>query len=623
MKRYLFPAAAAALVAVLASPQDAAAQNNWSQFAVDNEWSNNSNWDVGFAPDPAFDTEAVIGSTTLGAATTATVNVNGALTTPTVQIGQGGGTSGTVTIGAGQSLTAVADLSEGDFFIGGSEGGLGVLNVAGTLAVAREIETPTDADFNSTLSLSGSASVTAAYGFLDRQFRIAGPSVSFSTTGSSPGGDGLILGGGGVHTWEFGAGGVSTLNVSSNLDLGGTLAIETPGFTPSAGDTYVLADSGSVDANDATPSGFDNIDTSGVPGLMPGTIFTVGSVAGGVNGVQTVLSVSQAPVLTVNRQTGEAKLKNFSGSGATLNFDVYTVRSDNGSLAPGSLGGLGGDWVIANPTANGLAEISPTSDLALAASQEMSLGAIFAPAAPAEFGDSQEDLSFDIGTPSGELINVPVVYEGMPNDTLVLNVDPSTGEAQMLNPSGFEVAIDAYVISSDSGSLEDLTWSSLDDTGADGGNWFEANVSDSQLAELLTVGGATMDANQGVTVDIGTPYDTAGEQDLVFQFALVGEEFLRTGKVVYGSQVSAVGLAGDYNEDGVVDAADYTVWRDAGANDVLPNDTTPGTVGPGDYTVWKSNYGATASSLATAVPEPASAVLSLGLLTIVALRRRG
>ena len=341
-----------------------------------------------------------------------------------------------------------------------------------------------------------------------------------------------------------GAGGVSTLNVSGNLDLGGTLAIETPGFTPSAGDTYVLADSASVDANDATPTGFDNLDTSGVPGLMPGTIFTVNSFAGGVNGVQTVLSVLQAPTLTVNRQTGEAKLKNFSGAGATLDFDVYTVRSDNGSLDAGSLSALGGDWVVANPTDNGLAELNPTADMSLAANQEISLGSIFAPTAPAEFGDNREDLSFDIGTPNGDLINVPVVYEGMPNDTLVLNVDPSTGEAQMLNPSGFEVAIDAYVVTSDSGSLDTSTWSSLDDQNADGGDWFEANVDDSQLAELLTVGTATMDANQANVVGIGSPFDTAGEQDLVFQFALEGETFLRTGKVVYGSLVSAVALAG-------------------------------------------------------------------------------
>ena len=37
-------------------------------------------------------------------------------------------------------------------------------------------------------------------------------------------------------------------------------------------------------------------------------------------------------------------------------------------------------------------------------------------------------------------------------------------------------------------------------------------------------------------------------------------------------------VAGDYNDNGVVDAADYVVWRNAGAAATLPNDPTPGTV---------------------------------------------
>jgi rhamnogalacturonan endolyase len=53
------------------------------------------------------------------------------------------------------------------------------------------------------------------------------------------------------------------------------------------------------------------------------------------------------------------------------------------------------------------------------------------------------------------------------------------------------------------------------------------------------------------------------------------------------------GLHGDYNGDHVVDAADYTVWRNnLGNSVVLPNDTTPGNVTEDDYIVWKANYGA-------------------------------
>jgi hypothetical protein len=53
-------------------------------------------------------------------------------------------------------------------------------------------------------------------------------------------------------------------------------------------------------------------------------------------------------------------------------------------------------------------------------------------------------------------------------------------------------------------------------------------------------------------------------------------------------------LPGDYNDDGVVDAADFTVWRDnLNTNTTLPNDVTPGMVTSEDYAVWKAHFGQT------------------------------
>ena len=44
---------------------------------------------------------------------------------------------------------------------------------------------------------------------------------------------------------------------------------------------------------------------------------------------------------------------------------------------------------------------------------------------------------------------------------------------------------------------------------------------------------------------------------------------------------------GDYNSNGIVDAADYVVWRDNIGNGFsLPNDDSPG-VGHDDYTRWR------------------------------------
>jgi hypothetical protein len=89
-------------------------------------------------------------------------------------------------------------------------------------------------------------------------------------------------------------------------------------------------------------------------------------------------------------------------------------------------------------------------------------------------------------------------------------------------------------------------------------------------------------------------------------------------------------LPGDYNSDGIVDAADYTVWRDnLGSTTSLPNDDTPG-VGPDDYTRWKTNFGQEAivgsgavTSSPSATPEPSCAILLAAALPAAwAVRRR-
>jgi hypothetical protein len=75
------------------------------------------------------------------------------------------------------------------------------------------------------------------------------------------------------------------------------------------------------------------------------------------------------------------------------------------------------------------------------------------------------------------------------------------------------------------------------------------------------------------------------------------------------------GLAGDYNGDGAVDAADYVVWRKA-----LGSTTQLGADGDGsgyvsihDYNVWRQNFGnqqGINSAGAATVPEPHSLVIS-------------
>jgi DNA-binding beta-propeller fold protein YncE len=89
---------------------------------------------------------------------------------------------------------------------------------------------------------------------------------------------------------------------------------------------------------------------------------------------------------------------------------------------------------------------------------------------------------------------------------------------------------------------------------------------------------------------------------------------------------------GDYNYDGTVDAADYTIYRDnlGSTTDLRADGTGPGGVPDGivdqlDYDFWVANFGNTSGSgsLSDAtVPEPATALLIIMASVAVCLRRR-
>jgi choice-of-anchor C domain-containing protein len=94
--------------------------------------------------------------------------------------------------------------------------------------------------------------------------------------------------------------------------------------------------------------------------------------------------------------------------------------------------------------------------------------------------------------------------------------------------------------------------------------------------------------------------------------------------------VSVVDVAqelGDYNHNGVVDAADYTVWRDTlgSTTNLAADGNSNGMIDAGDYGVWKSNFGnhaGTGASVKTSVPEPTTLMMLLtGILTMCSRRR--
>jgi autotransporter-associated beta strand protein len=88
-------------------------------------------------------------------------------------------------------------------------------------------------------------------------------------------------------------------------------------------------------------------------------------------------------------------------------------------------------------------------------------------------------------------------------------------------------------------------------------------------------------------------------------------------------QVGALGIAGDYNDDGIVNAGDYVLWR-----------KTDGS--PFGYGLWQANFGralgagagssvSASGTFTPAIPEPASTLLFImgwGTIVVPGFRRR-
>jgi hypothetical protein len=96
-----------------------------------------------------------------------------------------------------------------------------------------------------------------------------------------------------------------------------------------------------------------------------------------------------------------------------------------------------------------------------------------------------------------------------------------------------------------------------------------------------------------------------------------------------GLGIALVSLPGDYNHNGIVDAADYTIWRDTYGQNVTKgtgaDGNSDGMIDQLDYGVWTMNFGRSGSvpGGGAAVPEPAAWLLmAIGAVALLAGRRK-
>jgi hypothetical protein len=522
------------------------------------------------------------------------------------------GQSGTLTVGNGGNLAvtfSAGNVTNAALSVGQAGTGHLIVQPGGTLA-ARTLTVAGEAGSSVVLggTSGGTATVTTEFGAtFGRALRVIGPNVNFSTQTLvfQPANNFVAQITGSTH---------SPLKSTNLATLSGALRVEFgPGVTPALGNSWNLIDAPSF------AGAFSTIDTSAAPALPFGQVYRFETVADplSVHGLYGRLSVEQLLVLNVNRNTGAVSIN--SGP-APVSIDGYAINSSLGGLVPGNWNSLQdqgvSDWRESPPggAVTQLSELKPTGSTAIAQGAPRALGNIFQYPAAQEFGTELEDIAFEYYTTDGRVVQGLVNYAGDKRfNNLVLVVDPTSGDTRLENQSNLSVDIDGYKISSASGSLlpANGNWNSLDDQNAAGGDWRESNPTVNQLVELKPSGNAHISG--GMNFNMGSLFKTTaagGMQDLVFEYLLPNGLEFSDGVVVYRSLGPA--LAGDYNGNGVVDAADYVVWR----NEI-------GT--PAAYNTWRANFGRTAAggSLAagTSVPEPASIALVIAAAFPLVMRR--
>lgn len=171
------------------------------------------------------------------------------------------------------------------------------------------------------------------------------------------------------------------------------------------------------------------------------------------------------------------------------------------------------------------------------------------------------------------------------------------------------------------------------------GGLVQLNIGDEGTADKFTVDSTLNLVDAGLEVislataslEAGDSFDLFDANNVNGQFNSVTLPTLDTGlswntSDLHANGTIAVVIEGDFNADGMVDAADFTIWRDNSGLSVVPfssgDSNGDGLVDAVDYAAWSSNYGNSSSqSSAAAVPEPTTLVMLLSLVGIASSRR--
>jgi len=231
-------------------------------------------------------------------------------------------------------------------------------------------------------------------------------------------------------------------------------------------------------------------------------------------------------------------------------------------------------------------------------------------------------------------------------DTLEAQVFPLTGEIRFHNPNGAAVPFVYYSITSTTnhvGALNPTTppWHSITDFYDLSGNgfidatheWTKLSSTSTELTEGVFSPPGTGGSLIGLrSITLGSIWNPGVVPYTDLAFSILQD----SGPVTVTVQTA---VAGDYDHNGVVNQADYTVWRqNFGSTTLLDADgNLNGVVDAADYPIWRKNLGkfwpGAGSSVAggqslglfnSAVPEPTTSALTwlAGSAFLLRARRR-
>lgn len=339
-------------------------------------------------------------------------------------------------------------------------------------------------------------------------------------------------------------------------------------------------------------------------------LFTIGTRGATLDASGTgALTFSNTGALTID--TAEARLGKINGFAFSFSAGISAASTsvaygiaDTSDIVPGMQ--IANQYLTESPTDNDtvITVTGVPSPNRVAFSDPINLFAGSSTPSNITFIDVERTFTLT-GSNTGNNTLRPIIADSATNVVNVAKTGSGKWILDAVNTYTGDTSVEAGVLS--------ITKSYLSDTA-------DVMISSGAIFDLSFVGSDTIGALflGGASQPLGTYGSLASSATYKSSY------FTGTG-ILNVTELVLTAIPGDYNNDGIVNAADYTVYRDnvgqpAGT---LVNDPAGGTVGAAQYTQWSSNYGRTAppASLSVSVPEP-TALLMASIAAVGFLSRR-